>query len=52
MQNSTLKASLLLAVLSLLVAGLLVETLGIFHLLPYRTVVHENSTTTTVAVST
>jgi hypothetical protein len=40
MQNSTLKSCLLLAVLSLLAAVLLVEAFGIFHFLPYRTVVY------------
>jgi hypothetical protein len=40
MRNSTLKRSLLLAALSLLVAVLLVEAFGMFHLLSYRTAVY------------
>jgi hypothetical protein len=40
MQNSTLREPLLVAVLSLLVAFLLVVALVGFHFLPYQTVAH------------
>jgi hypothetical protein len=40
MQNPPLRDYLLVAVLSLLVAVLLVVAFASFHLLPYQTVVH------------
>ena len=40
MQNSTLKECLLVAVLSLLVAVLVVVAFVSFHLLPYQTVAY------------